>query len=102
VLQSVPTGAYEKPYSLLIQRDFEPRESVARAPQAPLADGRQASATRRTTPCTSRRCRASPTPACAFRRRARLLLLGEPGVGKTAIARHIHRAAGWGDRPFIT
>nr|WP_235376422.1 sigma 54-interacting transcriptional regulator [Pseudomonas nitroreducens] len=37
----------------------------------------------------------------AFRRRARLLLLGEPGVGKTAIARHIHRAAGWGDRPFI-
>jgi transcriptional regulator with PAS, ATPase and Fis domain len=28
-------------------------------------------------------------------------LLGEPGVGKTAIARHIHRAAGWGDRPFI-
>ncbi|SDI24844.1 sigma-54 interaction domain-containing protein [Pseudomonas panipatensis] len=103
VVQSVPTGAYEKPYSLLIQREYEPRENVARAPQAPLADsspslGDPQDNSLHMSPLLSS---IADMGVRAFRRRARLLLLGEPGVGKTAIARHIHRAAGWGDRPFI-
>ncbi|WP_334174538.1 sigma 54-interacting transcriptional regulator [Pseudoxanthobacter sp.] len=37
----------------------------------------------------------------AYGRGFRVLLLGESGVGKTEIARHIHLSAGDGNRPFI-
>ncbi|PWR21908.1 sigma-54 interaction domain-containing protein [Zavarzinia compransoris] len=37
----------------------------------------------------------------AYGRRARILLLGESGVGKTAIARHLHLSAGGRSRPFV-
>jgi len=39
--------------------------------------------------------------ARAYRRRVRILLLGESGVGKTAIARHIHNQAAGRDAPFV-
>ena len=39
--------------------------------------------------------------ARAYRRRVRILLLGESGVGKTAIARHIHNLAAGRDAPFV-
>ncbi|MED5609972.1 MULTISPECIES: sigma-54 interaction domain-containing protein [Pseudomonas] len=103
-LQSVPAGAYEKPYTLLIQREYEPRESAGRSAPAPsLADspaslGDPQDNALHMSPLLSD---IADMGVRAFRRRARLLLLGEPGVGKTAIARHIHRAAGWGDRPFV-
>ncbi|KSW24756.1 transcriptional regulator [Pseudomonas sp. ADP] len=103
-LQSVPAGAYEKPYTLLIQREYEARESAGRSAPAPsLADspaslGDPQDNALHMSPLLSD---IADMGVRAFRRRARLLLLGEPGVGKTAIARHIHRAAGWGDRPFV-
>lgn len=103
-LQSVPAGAYEKPYTLLIQREYEARESTGRSAPAPsLADspaslGDPQDNALHMSPLLSD---IADMGVRAFRRRARLLLLGEPGVGKTAIARHIHRAAGWGDRPFV-
>lgn len=103
-LQSVPAGAYEKPYTLLIQREYEARESADRSAPAPsLADspaslGDPQDNALHMSPLLSD---IADMGVRAFRRRARLLLLGEPGVGKTAIARHIHRAAGWGDRPFV-
>ena len=103
-LQSVPAGAYEKPYTLLIQREYEARESAGRGAPAPsLADGPASLGDPQDnalhmSPLLSD---IADMGVRAFRRRARLLLLGEPGVGKTAIARHIHRAAGWGDRPFV-
>ena len=103
-LQSVPAGAYEKPYTLLIQREYEARESAGRGAPAPsLADspaslGDPQDNALHMSPLLSD---IADMGVRAFRRRARLLLLGEPGVGKTAIARHIHRAAGWGDRPFV-
>ncbi|MFC5696693.1 sigma-54 interaction domain-containing protein [Pseudomonas sp. GCM10022186] len=102
--QAVPTGAYEKTYTLLVQRDFEGRESQRRGaqPTFPAAEtnglGDPQDNALHLSPLLSG---IADTGVRAFRRRARLLLLGEPGVGKTAIARHIHRAAGWGDRPFI-
>lgn len=102
-IQAVPTGAYEKPYTLLVQRDFEGRESQRRSAQAATPVDRsslgdpQGNALHISPLLSS----IADTGVRAFRRRARLLLLGEPGVGKTVIARHIHRAAGWGDRPFI-
>lgn len=102
--QAVPTGAYEKPYTLLVQRDFEGRESPRRTSQQAFAPaennglGDPQDNALHLSPLLSS---IADTGVRAFRRRARLLLLGEPGVGKTAIARHIHRAAGWGDRPFI-
>jgi transcriptional regulator with PAS, ATPase and Fis domain len=37
----------------------------------------------------------------AYRRKARILLLGESGVGKTAVAKHVHMATGGPERPFI-
>lgn len=37
----------------------------------------------------------------AVRRRARLLILGESGTGKTAIAYRIHKATGAGAAPFV-
>lgn len=37
----------------------------------------------------------------AVRRRARLLILGESGTGKTAIAYRIHKATGVGAAPFV-
>ncbi|RJG09945.1 AAA family ATPase [Pseudomonas cavernicola] len=101
--QAVPTGAYEKPYTLLLQRDYDGREAPRRSTAAPApsdANGLgdpQDNALHMSPQLSS----IADTGVRAFRRRARLLLLGEPGVGKTAIARHIHRAAGWGDRPFI-
>jgi transcriptional regulator of acetoin/glycerol metabolism len=39
--------------------------------------------------------------ARAYRRRVRILLLGESGVGKTAIARHIHDMAAGREAPFV-
>ena len=101
--QAVPTGAYEKPFMMLVQRDFEgskPQKrstQAARAPDKPGLGDPQDNALHLSPQLSS----IADTGVRAFRRRARLLLLGEPGVGKTAIARHIHRAAGWGDRPFI-
>ena len=100
---AIPTGAYEKPYRMLTQKDFDGsqpqrRASLASRPVEPqgLRDP-QDNALHLSPQLSS----IADTGVRAFRRRARLLLLGEPGVGKTAIARHIHRAAGWGDRPFI-
>ncbi|MCY1275924.1 Anaerobic nitric oxide reductase transcription regulator NorR [compost metagenome] len=104
--QAVPTGPYEKPFSLLVQREYEAREGslrggasaprVAEEPPGLLGDPQDHAL--HMSPLLSG---IADMGVRAFRRRARLLLLGEPGVGKTAIARHIHRAAGWGDRPFI-
>ncbi|GLR68990.1 hypothetical protein GCM10010909_36720 [Acidocella aquatica] len=37
----------------------------------------------------------------AYHRRVRILLLGESGVGKTAIARHIHNLTAGRDVPFV-
>jgi len=101
-LQAVPTGAYEQPFNLLVQRDFEGREgprrasTVAASAEQVLGDPQDNAL--HLSPMLSS---IADVGVRAFRRRARLLLLGEPGVGKTAIARHIHRAAGWGDRPFV-
>ncbi|MNF33634.1 Limonene hydroxylase [compost metagenome] len=101
--QAVPTGAYEKPFTMLVQRDFDaskPQKRGASALRSPDKAGLgdpQDNALHLSPQLSS----IADTGVRAFRRRARLLLLGEPGVGKTAIARHIHRAAGWGDRPFI-
>jgi transcriptional regulator with PAS, ATPase and Fis domain len=100
---AIPTGAYEKPFRMLTQKDFDGSQPQRRAalgnrpvePQG-LRDP-QDNALHLSPQLSS----IADTGVRAFRRRARLLLLGEPGVGKTAIARHIHRAAGWGDRPFI-
>jgi transcriptional regulator with PAS, ATPase and Fis domain len=39
--------------------------------------------------------------ARAYRRGVRVLLLGESGVGKTVIARHLHRLATARDAPFV-
>ncbi|WP_375739706.1 sigma-54 interaction domain-containing protein [Pseudomonas boanensis] len=101
--QAVPTGAYEKPYTLLVQRDFEGRESQRRSPAAfaPVENSGLGDPQDNALHLSPLLSSIADTGVRAFRRRARLLLLGEPGVGKTAIARHIHRAAGWGDRPFI-
>jgi transcriptional regulator with PAS, ATPase and Fis domain len=100
--QVVPTGVYEQPFSLLVQRDFEAREGPRRGGTAiPPADkmlGDPQDNALHLSPVLSS---IADMGVRAFRRRARLLLLGEPGVGKTAIARHIHRAAGWSDRPFV-
>jgi transcriptional regulator with PAS, ATPase and Fis domain len=100
---AIPTGAYEKPFRMLTQKDFDGsqpqrRASLGNRPAEPqgLRDP-QDNALHLSPQLSS----IADTGVRAFRRRARLLLLGEPGVGKTAIARHIHRAAGWGDRPFI-
>ena len=100
---AIPTGAYEKPFRMLTQKDFDGsqpqrRASLGNRPVEPqgLRDP-QDNALHLSPQLSS----IADTGVRAFRRRARLLLLGEPGVGKTAIARHIHRAAGWGDRPFI-
>ncbi len=101
--QAVPTGAYEKPFTMLIQRDFDASKpqkrgtQALRTPEIPGLGDPQDNALHLSPQLSS----IADTGVRAFRRRARLLLLGEPGVGKTAIARHIHRAAGWGDRPFI-
>lgn len=100
---AIPTGAYEKPFRMLTQKDFDGsqpqrRSALGNRPVEPqgLRDP-QDNALHLSPQLSS----IADTGVRAFRRRARLLLLGEPGVGKTAIARHIHRAAGWGDRPFI-
>jgi sigma-54 dependent transcriptional regulator, flagellar regulatory protein len=100
-IQYVPTTAYQKPYIVLLQYDSEQRDP--RRKIHPIA-----STTTGLTDPQERVLHLSPLMSNiadmgvrAFRRNARLLLLGEPGVGKTAIAQHIHRAAGWSDRPFI-
>lgn len=100
---AIPTGAYEKPFRMLTQKDFDGSQ-----PQRRASLGNRPVETQGLRDPQDNALHLSPqlssiadTGVRAFRRRARLLLLGEPGVGKTAIARHIHRAAGWGDRPFI-
>ncbi|QHA82202.1 AAA family ATPase [Pseudomonas mediterranea] len=100
---AIPTGAYEKPFRMLTQKDFDGsqpqhRASLGNRPADPQGLRDPQDSTLHLSPQLSS---IADTGVRAFRRRARLLLLGEPGVGKTAIARHIHRAAGWGDRPFI-
>lgn len=100
---AIPTGAYEKPFRMLTQKDFDGsqpqrRASLGNRPAEPQGLRDPQDSTLHLSPQLSS---IADTGVRAFRRRARLLLLGEPGVGKTAIARHIHRAAGWGDRPFI-
>ncbi len=100
---AIPTGAYQKPYRMLTQKDFDGSQPQRRASLASRAVEPQGlrdpqdNALHLSPQLSS----IADTGVRAFRRRARLLLLGEPGVGKTAIARHIHRAAGWGNRPFI-
>ncbi|MCK1790553.1 sigma-54 interaction domain-containing protein [Pseudomonas violetae] len=100
---AIPTGAYEKPFRMLTQKDFDGsqpqrRASLGARPVEPQGLRDPQDNALHLSPQLSG---IADTGVRAFRRRARLLLLGEPGVGKTAIARHIHRAAGWGDRPFI-
>ena len=102
--QAVPTGVYEKPYTLLVQHDFDGRESQRRTSQqafTPTPDNGLGDPQDNALHLSPLLSSIADTGVRAFRRRARLLLLGESGVGKTAIARHIHRAAGWGNRPFI-
>jgi transcriptional regulator with PAS, ATPase and Fis domain len=100
---AIPTGAYEKPFRMLTQKDFDGSQQ----PRRPAMAGRPLEPQGLRDPqdnalhLSPQLSSIADTGVRAFRRRARLLLLGEPGVGKTAIARHIHRAAGWGDRPFI-
>lgn len=102
--QAVPTGTSEKPYTLLVLRHTDNRDNRAPSgaphftPASERGLGDPQDNALHLSPLLSR---IADTGVRAFRRRARLLLLGEPGVGKTVIARHIHRAAGWGDRPFI-
>lgn len=102
VLRSVPTGSSEKPYTMLMQYEGENRTNK---PQQHFFPSKKEQGLKdpqhsvlHLSPLLSS---MADTGVRAFRRRARLLLLGEPGVGKTAIAQHIHRAAGWGNRPFI-
>lgn len=99
-IQYVPSTAQQQPYTVLLQYDGEQRDSRRKTQPMPISSG--------LTDPQERVLHLSPllshiadTGVRAFRRNARLLLLGEPGVGKTAIARHIHRAAGWSNRPFI-
>ncbi|BDH45296.1 hypothetical protein TUM12370_13400 [Salmonella enterica subsp. enterica serovar Choleraesuis] len=102
--QTVPTATHEKPYTLLVQRDVESRDSRNRPSRSGFSstgDGNLADPQQHALHLSPLLSAIADTGVRAFRRRARLLLLGEPGVGKTVIARHIHRAAGWGDRPFI-
>ncbi|WP_297846367.1 sigma 54-interacting transcriptional regulator [Pseudomonas sp.] len=100
---AIPTGTHEKPFMMLTQKDFDtgtPQRRTSQNNRPTQAQGLrdpQDNALHLSPQLSS----IADTGVRAFRRRARLLLLGEPGVGKTAIARHIHRAAGWGDRPFI-
>ena len=101
--QAVPTGPYEKPFRLLTLRDTDTRPSARRSPLStrPVEPDGLSDPQDNALHLSPLLSSIADTGVRAFRRRARLLLLGEPGVGKTAIARHIHRAAGWGDRPFI-
>lgn len=98
-IQLVPTQQ-QKPYTVLLQYDAEQRDPRRKAmphhSAAGLGDPQQRAL--HLSPLLSH---IADMGVRAFRRRARLLLLGEPGVGKTAIAQHIHRAAGWHNRPFI-
>jgi transcriptional regulator with PAS, ATPase and Fis domain len=100
---AIPTGAYEKPFRMLTQKDFEGSQPQRRASlgSRPLQPQGLRDPQDNALHLSPQLSSIADTGVRAFRRRARLLLLGEPGVGKTAIARHIHRAAGWGDRPFI-
>lgn len=102
---SVPTGAKERPYVLLVQREVDSKRLQRRhAPAltvAPVAARGLEVAQDEALYLSPLLSQIADTGVRAFRRRARLLLLGEPGVGKTAIARHIHRAAGWRDRAFV-
>lgn len=103
-LHVIPAGSDEKPYSLLVQRELDAEGRLQRSSQpatsqgAPGGRGDPESGALHLSPRLSG---IADTGVRAFRRRARLLLLGESGVGKTAIAQYIHRAAGWGGRPFV-
>lgn len=99
-IQSVPTTPRQNPYTILLQYDPEQRDAREQGnsedPRLCLSDPQQY--VLHLSPVLSR---IADIGVRAFRRNARLLLLGEPGVGKTAIAKHIHLAAGWSNRPFI-
>lgn len=99
-IQRVPTHQNQKTYTVLLQYDAEQRDPRRKATNqntpTGLSDPQESAL--HLSPLLSH---IADIGVRAFRRRARLLLLGEPGVGKTAIAQHIHRAAGWSNRPFI-
>ena len=99
-IQLVPTTQQQQPYTVLLQYDAEQRDPrrKASAPNVVTGLGDPQERALHLSPLLSH---IADMGVRAFRRRARLLLLGEPGVGKTAIAQHIHRAAGWSNRPFI-
>lgn len=100
-IRSVPTGSAEKPYTLLMQYDSENRTKTPSHVLDSKKDQGLTDPQQRALHLSPLLSSIADMGVRAFRRRARLLLLGEPGVGKTAIAQHIHRAAGWGNRPFI-
>lgn len=99
-IQYVPTSPRHKPYTVLLQYDAQQRDNMqpdhlVHANKS-LDDPQQHVI--HLSPIISK---IADIGVRAFRRNARLLLLGEPGVGKTAIAKHIHIAAGWSKRPFV-
>ena len=99
-VQVVPVGVYEQPFRVLQQRDIDAREGHTRGQPKPARE-QLPDPQRHTLHMSPLLAMIADTGVRAFRRNARLLLLGESGVGKTAVARHIHHAAGWGDRPFV-
>ena len=99
-IQFVPTTPHQKPYTVLLQYPAEQRDlreqSAVENMQAALSDPQE-----HALHLSPMLAQIADIGVRAFRRNARLLLLGEPGVGKTAIAKHIHLAAGWSKRPFV-
>ena len=99
-IQRVSTTQKQKPYTILLQYDAEQRDPRRKAQPSATVTG-LGDPQERALHLSPLLSHIADMGVRAFRRRARLLLLGEPGVGKTAIAQHIHRAAGWSNRPFI-
>lgn len=99
-IQFVPTSPRQKPYTILLQYDAEQRDSWqdSSIENAYMGLSDPQKQVLHLSPVLSQ---IADIGVRAFRRNARLLLLGEPGVGKTTIAKHIHLAAGWSNRPFV-